>query len=96
MAHVFEIPDELYEKLRTVARERQQTPEALFQAWLKQVTTPPPSSSWGNEPPPTQEELQAHPFLRMIGSLSIGDPRLETEFNEVLAEAIADGAAETE
>jgi len=93
MAHMIEVPDELYEKLLTFARQQQQTPEALFLSWAASVTEQPVTSQWGSEPPPTEEELQASPFLRMIGSLAIGDPRLATDFDGVLAEAIADGDA---
>ncbi len=90
MAHVFEIPDELYEKLQAFAQEHRQTPEALLLAWVKQVTEPQRATSWGDESPPTEEELERSPLLRIAGSLSIGDPRLQTEFGEVLAEAIAE------
>ncbi len=90
MAHVIEVPDELYEKLAAYAEQRRQTPEELFLTWASQLTTAQSTGTWGTEPPPTAAELAASPFLRMIGSLSIGDPRLATEFDEVLAEAIAD------
>jgi hypothetical protein len=96
MAHVFEVPDELYEKLEAYAEKHEQTPEDLFLRWARQLTAPQDAGAWGNEPPPTEEELQASPLLRIAGSLSIGDPRLETEFDEVLAEAFADDHAETE
>lgn len=96
MAHTIEVPDERYEKLLAFARKQQQTPEALFHAWAVNVTELPDTPQWGDQPPPTEEELQASPFLRMIGSLSVGDPRLAIEFDDVLAEAIADGDAEGE
>ncbi len=96
MAHVFEIPDDLYEKLEAYAEKHQQTPEELFISWARQLTTPQSTGTWGNEPPPTAEELRNSPLLQIAGSLSIGDPRLETEFDEVLAEAFIDDHAEGE
>lgn len=94
MAHTIEVPDELYEKLVTFARKQQVTPEGLFLSWAASVTEPQATSQWGSEPPPTEEELRASPLLRIAGSLSIGDPRLATEFDDVLAEAIADDHAD--
>lgn len=96
MAHVFEVPDELYEKLAAYAEQRKQTAEELFLSWARHVTTPQGMQTWGDMTPPTEEELAASPLLRIAGSLSIGDPRLATEFDEVLAEAIADDHAEQE
>lgn len=96
MAHIIEIPDELYERLLAFAREHHQTPEALFLAWAAQVTEQRGTGTWGTEPPPTAEELRASPLLQIAGSLSIGDRRLTSEFHEVLAEAIADDHAEQE
>ena len=90
MAHVIEVPDELYEKLLAFARKQQQTPEALFLSWAARATEQPATSQWGSEPPPTEEELREHPLLGITGSLSIGDPRLISDFDDVLAEAIAD------
>jgi hypothetical protein len=94
MAHVIEIPDDLYEKLAGYAKQHQQTLEELFLSWARQMTTAQSARTWGNEPPPTEEELRNSPLLRIAGSLPIGDPRLQTEFDEVLAEAIADDHAD--
>lgn len=96
MAHTIEVPDEVYDKLLAFARRQQQTPEALFLEWASRVTEQPATSEWGDQPPPTEEELREHPLLRIAGSLSIGDPRLASEFDDVLAEAIADDHAHEE
>ena len=94
MAHTIDVPNELYEKLMAVARKQQQTPESLFLSWAASITEQPATSQWGSEPPPTEEELREHPLLGIAGSLSIGDPRLASGFDNVLAEAIADEHAD--
>ena len=38
MSHVFQIPDDLYEKLAAYAAKQEQTPETLFLAWVSEIT----------------------------------------------------------
>ena len=38
MSHVFQIPDNLYEKLAAYAARQEQTPETLFLAWVNEIT----------------------------------------------------------
>src|SRR5260370_42325857 len=38
MSHVFQIPDDLYEKLAAYAAQQEQTPETLLLAWVSEIT----------------------------------------------------------
>lgn len=74
MSHAFQASDEQYERLETYAREHGKTPQELFDAWLDSVPSPWTAIDLAGEPPPTEEELRESPFLRVMGSLSVGIP----------------------
>ena len=37
MSHIFQLSDEQYAKLATYAAQHEQTPEMLFQAWVREL-----------------------------------------------------------
>ena len=37
MSHAFQIPVEQYAKLAAYAKERKETPEKIFQAWVQEL-----------------------------------------------------------
>lgn len=77
MAHIFELTDEQYARLEAAAHERGESPQDLFRSWLDSVAPVPQAAAqrdWGDVPPPTEEELREHPFLRVMGTLSVGIP----------------------
>lgn len=82
MAHVFELTDEQYARLEAAARERGETPKDLFQSWLDSIGAQPTREcGWGDVTPPTEEEMNAHPLLRVAGMFTIGEPRW-TEYHD--------------
>lgn len=102
MGHVLELTDDEYTRLDTYARQRGRTPHELIAEWLATVASPPPevpkpsSEEQSEVPPPTEEEIRQRPLLALAGSLALNDPRLATNFDDVLAEAIADDHAGAE
>ena len=95
MSHTIELLDEQYAALETYAQQQGRSPDELIHAWVASVAEQ-PQMDWRDVPPPTEEELRNSPFLRVMGSLAIDGSRLTTEFDEVLAEAIADDHANEE
>lgn len=86
MDHIFHLSDEQYDRLTAYAAQRKQTPEKLFQAWLREVT------SKTKEPAPLKrkggraEELQNHPLLEAAGMFAVGEPGWADKHDEYLAE----------
>src|SRR5712692_2006624 len=91
MSHIFHLSDEQYDRLAAYAAQRKQTPEKLFQAWVREVTNK------VNEPLPLVhkeqkgkegrgEELQSHPLLDVAGMFAIGEPGWADKHDEYLAE----------
>ena len=81
MSHVFQISDEQYAKLTDLAAQRGQTPEALFQAWMNEVTHN------------VEDETLNDPLLQIAGIFAIGDPDLGNKHDEYLAETYRDDHA---
>lgn len=99
MGHVLELTEDEYARLEAYALQRGRTPHELVAEWLASVAVPPemPQPTQETEPsevpPPTEEEIRRRPLLALAGSLALNDPRLATNFDDVLAEAIADDHA---
>ncbi|HEX6797950.1 MAG TPA: hypothetical protein VF116_09590 [Ktedonobacterales bacterium] len=102
MGHVLELTEDEYTRLEAYARRRGRTPHELVAEWLASVSTPSGTSNPaeqaepGEVAPPTEEEIRQRPLLALAGSLTLNDPRLATNFDDVLAEAIADNHAGAE
>lgn len=102
MGHVLELTEDEYTRLEAYARRRGRTPHELVAEWLASVVTPPETPKQAQEaesgevPSPTEEEIRQRPLLALAGSLALNDPRLATNFDDVLAEAIADDHAGAE
>lgn len=102
MGHTLELTDDEYTRLDAYARQVGRTPHELVAEWLASMAMPPatsapvPTEEQGEVPSPTEEEIARRPLLALAGSLALNDPRLATNFDDVLAEAIADEHAEVE
>ena len=102
MGHVLELTEDEYTRLEAYARRRGRTPHELVAEWLASITNPPETPKPGENaepgevPPPTEEEIRQRPLLALAGRLALNDPRLATNFDDVLAEAIADDHAVAE
>ena|SRR5438552_3397341 len=103
MAHDFKISDEQYAKLAAYAAQRKQTPETLFQEWVRAVTRnvekPFPSSGVK----PTGKEGQAGhkeaplsgPLFQVAGMFAIGEPGWADKHDEYLAETYLENHADS-
>ena len=78
MSHTFTLTDEQYARLERTAHDQGHSAEELFQAWLNALVLPANEpdiaearARWAalnlQVQPPTDEELRAHPFLRVVG-----------------------------
>jgi len=102
MNHVFQLSDEQYAKLAAYAAKHKQTPETLFQAWVREVThnVKEPTSSSGTEQmgrkvqEGREEETLNHPLLQVAGMFAIGEPGWADKHDEYLAEAYLENHAE--
>lgn len=84
MSHVFEVEDDEYALLEQFAQHQGSTAQALFRAWVQSVTTSEKQelsdarARWEaigpSVPPPSDEELLAHPLLRVVGIGAINEP----------------------
>jgi len=84
MGHVFEVEDEEYTHLEQIARQQGSTAEALFRAWMRSVThageqeLDEARARWAalalSEESPTDEDLRAHPLLRVVGIGAMHEP----------------------
>lgn len=86
MSHIFQLSDEQYDRLAAHAALHKQTPEKLFQAWVKEVTdkTKEQKLLTGKEEP--EEELQNHPLFKAAGMFAVGEPGWADKHDEYLAE----------
>jgi hypothetical protein len=93
MRHTFEVDNEEYALLEEAARRQGSTPDALFQAWLKGVTSTSQReieearARWQSLGPsvqaPSDEELALHPLLRVIGIGAVDEPGWADEHDAV-------------
>jgi hypothetical protein len=86
MSHIFRLSDEQYDRLAAYAARRKQTPEKLFQAWVREVTNKTKEPVPLNRKEEHGEELQSHPLLDVAGMFAIGEPGWADKHDEYLAE----------
>jgi hypothetical protein len=86
MSHIFHLSDEQYDRLAAYAAQRKQTPEKLFQAWVREVTNKTKEPVPLNRKEEYGEELQSHPLLDVAGMFAIGEPGWADKHDEYLAE----------
>ncbi len=96
MSHVFQIPDDLYEKLAAYAAQQEQTPETLLLAWVSEITrrleaSQPSDCDHKNqanrvERTIREKELSESPLFQIAGIFAIGDPGWADKHDEYLAE----------
>lgn len=86
MSHIFYLSDEQYDRLAAYAAQRKQTPEKLFQAWVREVTNKTKEPTPLNRKEGHGEELQNHPLLEVAGMFAIGEPGWADKHDEYLAE----------
>jgi len=96
MSHVFQIPDDLYEKLAAYAAQQEQTPETLLLAWVSEITrrleaSQPSDYDHKNqanrvERTIREKELSESPLFQIAGIFAIGDPGWADKHDEYLAE----------
>lgn len=77
MIHLFPLSDEQYARLATYAAQHGQTPEALFQTWVAEVTHS------------VEDKILDDPLFQLAGIFVIGDPDLADKHDEYLAETYA-------
>ena len=100
MGHTLELTEDEYTRLEAYARQCGRTPHELIADWLASVPAQSEAPQAATEaqpsdvPPPTEEEIRQRPLLALAGSLTLNDPRLATNFDDVLAEAMADDHAD--
>ena len=101
MAHDFKISDEQYMKLTAYAAQRKQTPETLFQEWVRAITRnlEEPLSSSGVKPTGKEgqaerkEESLSSPLFQVAGMFAIGEPGWADKHDEYLAETYMENHA---
>lgn len=103
MSHVFQIPDDLYTKLAMYAAQRNQTPENLFLAWVREVAqkqeesvtsgTLEPKNVHQPEQDQHERDLQS-PLFQIAGMFAINEPGWADKHDQYLAEAYLENHAE--
>jgi hypothetical protein len=104
MSHVFQIPDDLYEKLAAYAAQREQTPETLLLAWVSEIMRRLEASKTSDydhmnqanrvERTVREKELSESPLFQIAGIFAIGDPGWADRHDEYLAEGYIDDHAD--
>lgn len=104
MNHIFQTTDEQYAKLEAYAAQHGQTPETLFQEWIKTITRDTeklPSVSSGKAMDQKdqsqgrrEEELLNSPLFQVAGVFAIGEQGWADRHDEYLAETYLDDHAE--
>ena len=107
MSHVFQIPDDLYTKLATYAAHHNQTPEALFLAWVSEVAYKQEESIASNnsklenadqasteEQVKGEEEFLKSPLFQIAGMFAMNEPGWADKHDAYLAEAYIENHAE--
>lgn len=86
MSHIFRLSDEQYNELAAYAALYKQTPEKLFQTWVRELTNKTKESLPLTGKEGYEEELQNHPLLEAAGMFAIGEPGWADKHDEYLAE----------
>lgn len=109
MQHVFQVSDEQYAKLAAYAARHKQTPESLFQSWVKAVTQnaekSPSTSNVSNRNSTNAENkglteaeknLLNSPLFQIEGMFAIGEEGWADRHDEYLGEIYLENHADTE
>jgi hypothetical protein len=100
MSHMFQLSDEQYAKLAAYAAQHRQTPEMLFQSWLREVThdvqEPASTSTNYSDQVKREEELLNSPLFEVAGIFAIGEPGWADKHDEYLAEGYMENHADCE
>lgn len=103
MQHIFQTSDEQYAKLAAYAAQRGQTPETLFEEWVRMITRETDklpsvtsgSSSQKVQSPRHQEESAESPLLQVAGMFSIREPGWADQHDEYLAQTYLENHADS-
>ena len=95
MDHIFQTSEEQYAKLAAYAAQRGQTPESLFQEWVKEVTrdTDKLPATRQKKAANNEKELLNTPLLEVAGMFAIGEPGWADRHDEYLAEIFLENHA---
>ena len=99
MSHIFQLSDEQYARLAAYAAQHKQTPEMLFQAWVREVIHNVEASPGRTKQ--TDREIQGghegemlnSPLFRVAGMFAIGEPGWADKHDEYLAETYIENHA---
>lgn len=88
MDHIFQTSEEQYTKLAAYAAQKGQTPESLFQEWVKEVTrdTDKLPTTRQKKTASNEKELLNSPLLQVAGIFAIGEPGWADRHDEYLGE----------
>lgn len=104
MGHAFQISDEQYAQLEAYAAQRKQTPETLFQEWMRAVTqniekepsTNGVKSSIQEAQTEREEYPLSSPLFHVAGIFAIYEPGWADKHDEYLAEGYLENHADSE
>lgn len=94
MSHIFRLSDEQYDRLAAYAALHKQTPEKLFQEWVREVTHKTKKSKPLTGKEEYEEDLQNHPLLKAAGMFAVGEPGWADKHDEYLAETYIEDHAD--
>ena len=96
MGHIFQTSEEQYAKLAAYAAQRGQTPETLFQEWVKAVTrdTDKLPVTRRKKLASNEEELLNGPLFQVAGMFAIGEPGWADKHDEYLGEIFLEDHAD--
>lgn len=99
MSHVFQLSDDQYARLAAYAAQYKQTPESMFQAWVREtlykgekVTVSNGERSAKNLKREDDESMNS-PLLQIAGMFAVGEPGWADRHDEYLAETYLDDHA---
>jgi len=102
MEHVFQTSDEQYAKLEAYATQQGQTPESLFQEWVRMITRDTEKlpamgrvKSSSQEQVEREDELLNSPLFQVAGVFAIGEQGWADRHDEYLAETYLDHHADS-
>jgi hypothetical protein len=104
MSHIFQLSDEQYAKLAAYAAQHQQTPEMLFQAWVREVIHNVETSTSPGRAKQADREIQGghegetlnSPLFRVAGMFAIGESGWADKHDEYLAETYIENHANSQ
>jgi len=97
MNYTFQTSEEQYAKLAAYAAQRGQTPELLFEEWVKAVTrdTDKLPAVKQHKIDNNEEAILNSPILRIAGMFATGEPGWADKHDEYLAEILLENHADS-